>query len=1070
MPSTTGLGANSRTMNGLNTLSANTISTGSLVVDNLQIDVAGTTPLIVPFTASNANIANTAFVQGAILTAAANYMDLTTNQTVATGVKTFTSLPQSSAVPTLGNELVNKTFTDATYVDFVNNETIGGIKTFTNAIVATQIEGPTNSNITVEGKGTGDVILKTGSTNRITCTDSGGITIAGSSGQPMNITTTGIMQIQSASSTAFYIANNQVSGELNLGTATNRTGTINIGTGADSISAKTINIGNNTGAVGALNLRTRTITAGGSNCVSISTEGTTNSIQGTTVNIKTTGTGGSLSMGTAMTSGNIDIGTASSSSTTFNIGTGTGTKIMNLGGTGTTVNLIGSSITCNTVLPTSTLTPSLGSELVTKTFTDATYVDFINNQTIGGIKTFTSVPECATGATTANQLVNKTTLDTAITTAATAFAKLASANAFTSTNTFDSFLPTSTLTPSLGSELVTKTFTDATYVDFVNNETIGGIKTFTSVPECGTSASTANQLVNKTTLDTAITTAATAFAKLASGNAFTSTNTFNSFLPTSTLTPTLGSELVTKTFTDATYVDFVNNETIGGIKTFTSVPECATGATTANQLTNKTFTDATYVALTGAQSIGGIKTFTSVPECATGATTANQLTNKTFTDATYVSLTGAQSIGGIKTFTSVPECATSATTANQLTNKTFTDATYVALTGAQSIAGIKTFTSVPECATSATTANQLTNKTFTDATYVALTGAQSIAGIKTFTSLPECSAVPSTGNQLVNKTFTDATYVDFTNTETISGAKTFSSAITIKNGVGAQTGTIAQDLTTLTISGVSGDVSIKPALDFNVVTGTGKNVSISAPSSASLASTMTLSTGTSNASSYIQIVTSGLQLNTKASQPALLLSGAFTTANAWLFYRDGTSTAAINRMDSRNAGDTCHLEVAQGSNIVLTQNTSTFNSDVRLIQTTMPPTVNTQLGYSVLATATEFTFTAGVVGSMQTLALPSKGVWLVVSNISTRSTGGSGTVQNRLLCVSLANNNTTSIGTLRYFEELDDSVGSNAIRFVETITGVVTVTAATSIYVNGLFNTGSVTVLGTATSSFTRIG
>jgi hypothetical protein len=324
----------------------------------------------------------------------------------------------------------------------------------------------------------------------------------------------------------------------------------------------------------------------------------------------------------------------------------------------------------------------------------------------------------------------------------------------------------------------------------------------------------------------------------------------------------------------------------------------------------------------------------------------------------------------------------------------------------------------------------------------------------------------------VNKNFTDANYVDFTNTETISGAKTFSSTtgITIQNGVGAQTATIAQDLTTLTITGVTGDVSIKPALDFNVVTGTGKNVNISAPSTASLSSTMILTTGTSNASSYIELVTSGVQLKTKASQPALLLSGAFTTANAWLFYRDGTATAAINRMDSRNAGDTCHLEVAAGSNIVLTQNTSTFNSDVRLIQTTIPATVDTQLGYSVLATSAEFTFVTGVIGNVQTLALPSKGVWLVISNISSRTTGGAGTVLNRLLCVSLANNNTTSIGTLRYFEETDDSVGSNAIRFVETITGVVTVTAATSIYVNGLFNLTGLVAYATATSSFTRIG
>jgi hypothetical protein len=985
-------------MNGLNSFTASSITTGDIIANTLEITTSGITPLIVPLTTANSNIANTAFVQGAILTAAANYMDLTTNQTVATGIKTFTALPQSTAVPTLGNELVNKTFTDATYVDFVNNETIGGIKTFTNAIVATQIEGPTNSNIVVEGKGTGDVILKTGSTNRITCADNGAVTIAGSSGQPMNITTTGIMTLRSASNTAINIGDNQTSGELNIGTASSRTGTINIGNGADSISAKTINIGNNTGSVGALNLKTRTITIGGSNCVSISADATTNTIQGTTVNIKTTATSGSLSMGTAMTSGNIDIGTAASSTTTFNIGTGSGTRNMNIGGTATTLNLVGSSITCNTVLPTSTLTPTLGPELVTKTFTDATYVSLTGAQSISGIKTFVSVPECATGATTANQLVNKTTLDTAITTAATAYAKLADANAFTNTNTFNSFLPTSTISATTANQLVNKTTLDTAittaataYAKLADANAFTNTNTFNSfLPTSTISATTANQLVNKTTLDTAITTAATAYAKLAIANAFTNTNTFNSFLPTSTLTPTLGPELVTKTFTDAT----------------------------------------------------------------------------------YVALTGAQSIAGIKTFTSVPECATSATTGNQLTNKTFTDATYVALTGAQSIAGIKTFTSVPECATSATTGNQLTNKTFTDATYVALTGAQSIAGIKTFTSLPECSAVPSTGNQLVNKTFTDANYVDFTNTQTISGAKTFSSTtgITIKNGAGAQTGTIAQDLTTLTITGVTGDVSIKPALDFNVLTGTGKNINISAPSTASLSSTMILTTGTSNASSYIELVTSGVQLRTKASQPALLLSGAFTTANAWLFYRDGTATAAINRMDSRNAGDTCHLEVAAGSNIVLTQNTSTFNSDVRLIQTTIPATVNTQLGYSVEATSAEFTFSTGVVGNVQTLSLPSKGVWLVISNISSRTTGGAGTVQNRLLCVSLANNNTTSIGTLRYFEEADDTVGSNAIRFVETITGIVTVTAATSIYVNGLFNVTGLVAYATATSSFTRIG
>ena len=55
------------------------------------------------------------------------------------------------------------------------------------------------------------------------------------------------------------------------------------------------------------------------------------------------------------------------------------------------------------------------------------------------------------------------------------------------------------------------------------------------------------------------------------------------------------------------YVDLTNNQTVGGIKTFTSVPLCATAPTTGNQLTNKTYVDSIA---SGAVSLSANNTWT----------------------------------------------------------------------------------------------------------------------------------------------------------------------------------------------------------------------------------------------------------------------------------------------------------------------------------------------------------------------------------------------------------------------------------------------------------------------------
>lgn len=314
------IGANSRSMNGLNNISANSISTDLLVVDNLQIDVAGTTPLVVPLTTSNSNIANTAFVQGAILTAGANYMDLTTNQTVVTGIKTFTSLPESSAVPSTGDQLVNKTFTDATYVDFVNNETIGGIKTFTllpqSSAVPTLGDDLTNKTYV-------DGAISTAGASFVTL---GGIPQLITGDKTFNgivdflsleaslISNTGSIDTPNIGSglatDPISIVPSQSSGTCNIATFATRTGAINIGTGS---SAKTLTIGG-TATTTTINSLTTTI-----NTSTTSSNGITHSSTATSGDdLRLTATGGYIAR----------LGEGSSSAGLTLLGVDSGTSII----------------------------------------------------------------------------------------------------------------------------------------------------------------------------------------------------------------------------------------------------------------------------------------------------------------------------------------------------------------------------------------------------------------------------------------------------------------------------------------------------------------------------------------------------------------------------------------------------------------------------------------------------------------------------------------------------------------------------------------------------------------------
>lgn len=302
---------NTRSMNGLVNVQANSGSFDDIECNTINIAVQGNSPTP-PLLDNSTKIATTAFV---LSHSSGNFVDLTTNQTIVSGIKTFNTLPQSSAVPSLGNELVNKTFTDATYVDLVNNETIGGIKTFTSlpessAVPATGdqlvnktfVDGAisagsfvtTNTTQTVSGQKT-----FTATTSYIT-----GDLVMGSGGSGKNIVCENIVATMSNNGNLYCTQN---LGTVNLATSTNRSGPINIGTGTVG---KTITIGG-TADTQVLNSNTLTINTGTSTSNAITHSSTTTSGD----DMRLTATGGYLAR--------LGEGSASAGLTLLGVDTGT---------------------------------------------------------------------------------------------------------------------------------------------------------------------------------------------------------------------------------------------------------------------------------------------------------------------------------------------------------------------------------------------------------------------------------------------------------------------------------------------------------------------------------------------------------------------------------------------------------------------------------------------------------------------------------------------------------------------------------------------------------------------------
>jgi hypothetical protein len=136
---------------------------------------------------------------------------------------------------------------------------------------------------------------------------------------------------------------------------------------------------------------------------------------------------------------------------------------------------------------------------------------------------------------------------------------------------------------------------------------------------------------------------------------------------------------------------------------------------------------------------------------------------------------------------------------------------------------------------------------------------------------------------------------------------------------------------------------------------------------------------------------------------------------------------------------------------------------------TQPMSSTSQLGYTNSAT----TFTDPMSNSLvarSNFSLPSKGVWLVICGYEWGTNAGNTVEAKELILSTTSGGSTPAAYGLSYYEEINDGAGAAGTRQIGTVTGVVSVGASTTIYVNARSQVASGTNTELRTNvSWTRI-
>jgi len=661
-------------------------------------------------------------------------------------------------------------------------------------------------------------------------------------------------------------------------------------------------------------------------------------------------------------------------------------------------------------------------------------------------------------------------------------------------------------------------------------------------------------------VDTAI--SAVGGVSLSGTNVFTGFNSFNTNLPTSTISATSGNELVNKTTLDAaittasgSYVTLAGTQTITGEKTFNNANTNITNLNTEFiynteditsknvrvdeifRLTDTLFSQGATEFLIQNSLTGGNYKFKTYDTSGFGRTALDLLTDSaTFYNnviSPNITSNNISSVLATDNISIVPSQSTGV--CNIATFSTRSGAINLG-TGASSTATVNIATGASSTsAVNIATGNSTKNITIGGTgTALALNGTLS-AGVSTLTSVATNTITgsgtiqvsPTTGINIADNLTTGSIYIgrqDSTATSTtvsIAGGNGQTGAINIGTGNGTKTLTVGGTGTTLALNSLTTTISTSTSsgngITHSSTTTSGDDMRLTATGGylirlgeGSSSAGLTL-LGIDSGTSIIKATTSALEIRADAG---LTFTGTIGSNNSYTGtnnFQGNVTVQAGNtcRYGSRSVGvpsgfdlgqvntyesnlrlvttsDDFYFRTSGNSNMMLFNNSGitayypfAMSNNFLINQSAYTSMSSTQLGYTITKTFgpsvlgdTTGTFT--LVGSGQALGT-NTGVYLITCGFELTNSG-SDTVNNKALCLSLSSASGTPVnanGAWEYYEEINDSMGSAGTRYKGTLCGVYikTTTSAQTLYMNGYANTtGSQTISATGNCSITRIG
>ena len=202
-----------------------------------------------------------------------------------------------------------------------------------------------------------------------------------------------------------------------------------------------------------------------------------------------------------------------------------------------------------------------------------------------------------------------------------------------------------------------------------------------------------------------------------------------------------------------------------------------------------------FVTLDTNQTITGLKTFDTLPQSSVTPANDTDLVTKSYVDTqiadidttNLAKLDSNNQFTGENTFDIIPKSNGTPANDTDLATKKYIDDiadNKVSKTGPERIEGVKTFASIPLCSPQPSTNIQLANKAYVDRK-VSKTGDETIQGTKTFSNPPVCNTEPTDGNQLANKAYVDSVaggnFAELDKANTFTESNTFEGEVTFAN-------------------------------------------------------------------------------------------------------------------------------------------------------------------------------------------------------------------------------------------------------------------------------------------------